>query len=214
MDAERGEPVEEGPPPQEGLLLLVPLVLGLSKVRRGQGVGTPLFAACVRCPLHACCVFCALHGCALLFWSARCAHYEERPREARSGPASPCLGRSSGLASPFCLRSFPGALPRPPRPPQLNPVYGPQLQAVLRFPQSVGIVGGRPGSSLYFVGHQGESVLYLDPHHLQPVGGKAGSAQGSCMPGAQSAGCAAKQLCPCRGLTWPGLAWGQGWASL
>jgi hypothetical protein len=53
---------------------------------------------------------------------------------------------------------------------QLNPVYVPQLQAVLRFPQSVGIVGGRPSSSLYFVGYQGESVIYLDPHDMQPVG--------------------------------------------
>ncbi len=49
----------------------------------------------------------------------------------------------------------------------------PQLQAVLRFPQSVGIVGGRPSSSLYFVGYQGDSVIYLDPHDMQPVGGSS-----------------------------------------
>lgn len=50
-------------------------------------------------------------------------------------------------------------------------MYVPQLQAVLRFPQSVGIVGGRPASSLYFVGYQGDRVLYLDPHEMQPVRG-------------------------------------------
>lgn len=33
----------------------------------------------------------------------------------------------------------------------------------------MGIVGGRPGSSLYFVGVQGHSVLYLDPHEVQDV---------------------------------------------
>lgn len=63
--------------------------------------------------------------------------------------------------------------PAPPRPLaaclQLNPRYVPQLQAVLAMPQSVGVVGGRPGSSLYFVGAQGGSVLYLDPHQVQPA---------------------------------------------
>lgn len=47
--------------------------------------------------------------------------------------------------------------------------YLPQLAAVLTFPQSVGIVGGRPGASLYFLGAQGSAVLYLDPHEVQEV---------------------------------------------
>ncbi|KAI3434857.1 hypothetical protein D9Q98_002911 [Chlorella vulgaris] len=37
---------------------------------------------------------------------------------------------------------------------KLNPRYIPQLEAVLAMPQSIGIVGGRPSSSLYFVGYQ------------------------------------------------------------
>lgn len=52
---------------------------------------------------------------------------------------------------------------------KLNPVYFPQLHAVLAMPHSVGIVGGRPGSSVYVVGCQGESLLYLDPHTIQPA---------------------------------------------
>ena len=52
---------------------------------------------------------------------------------------------------------------------QVNSRYVPQLQEVLQWPQSVGIVGGRPSSSLYFIGHQGQSVLFMDPHEVQDV---------------------------------------------
>jgi hypothetical protein len=51
----------------------------------------------------------------------------------------------------------------------VNERYLPQLSTILSFPQSVGIVGGRPGASLYFVGVQGGAVLYLDPHEAQEV---------------------------------------------
>ncbi|KAJ6470138.1 hypothetical protein DFH09DRAFT_1221217 [Mycena vulgaris] len=41
------------------------------------------------------------------------------------------------------------------------------------FPQSVGIAGGRPSSSYYFVGvqgdGQGDGLFYLDPHHSRPA---------------------------------------------
>lgn len=52
---------------------------------------------------------------------------------------------------------------------QVNERYIPQLQQVLTWPQSIGIVGGRPSSSLYFVGCQDDQVLYLDPHQAQQV---------------------------------------------
>ena len=52
---------------------------------------------------------------------------------------------------------------------QVNPRYVPQLQNLLQWPQSAGIVGGRPSSSLYFVGYQGQQVIYLDPHEVQEV---------------------------------------------
>jgi cysteine protease ATG4 len=38
-------------------------------------------------------------------------------------------------------------------------------QTLYTFPQSVGIAGGRPSSSYYFVGSQGDGLFYLDPHH-------------------------------------------------
>jgi len=50
---------------------------------------------------------------------------------------------------------------------KINPVY---LEGILRcfqFRQSIGIIGGKPRSSLYFVGFQGKHLLYLDPHHVQ-----------------------------------------------
>lgn len=52
---------------------------------------------------------------------------------------------------------------------KVNPAYFDQLQQSLQWPQSLGVVGGRPGSSLYFVGHQGQQLLYLDPHTVQEV---------------------------------------------
>eukprot|EP00736_Rhodelphis_marinus_P009712 Rmarinus@m.4312 len=50
---------------------------------------------------------------------------------------------------------------------ELNPVYKPLLRTLMHLPQSLGIVGGRPSASLYFVGCQGDNLLYLDPHHTQ-----------------------------------------------
>jgi hypothetical protein len=44
-----------------------------------------------------------------------------------------------------------------------------QSQATFTFPQSVGIAGGRPSSSYYFCGHQGDSLFYIDPHHSRPA---------------------------------------------
>eukprot|EP01119_Soliformovum_irregulare_P005679 TRINITY_DN17415_c0_g1_i1.p1 TRINITY_DN17415_c0_g1~~TRINITY_DN17415_c0_g1_i1.p1 ORF type:complete len:423 (-),score=60.11 TRINITY_DN17415_c0_g1_i1:53-1321(-) len=49
----------------------------------------------------------------------------------------------------------------------LNPIYLEMLKSVLQMPQSVGFIGGRPRQSLYFVGYQGDDVIYLDPHVLR-----------------------------------------------
>ncbi|KAG0200507.1 Cysteine protease atg4 [Mortierella sp. GBA30] len=52
---------------------------------------------------------------------------------------------------------------------KLNPIYNDAIKATFEFPQSLGIAGGRPSSSYYFVGHQGDDLFYLDPHHSRCV---------------------------------------------
>lgn len=52
---------------------------------------------------------------------------------------------------------------------KVNPRYLPLLAATFSFPQSLGIMGGKPGASTYLVGVQGNQVLYLDPHQVQQV---------------------------------------------
>ncbi|OQD88651.1 hypothetical protein PENANT_c003G08802 [Penicillium antarcticum] len=46
----------------------------------------------------------------------------------------------------------------------ITPVYWGGLQAALQYPQSVGVAGGRPSSSHYFVGAQDSHLFFLDPH--------------------------------------------------
>ena len=45
--------------------------------------------------------------------------------------------------------------------------YLPLLAATFTFPQSLGILGGRPGASTYIIGVQDDKVFYLDPHEVQ-----------------------------------------------
>ncbi|XP_077246602.1 cysteine protease ATG4-like [Tasmannia lanceolata] len=52
---------------------------------------------------------------------------------------------------------------------KINPRYIPLLWAMFSFPQSLGILGGKPGASTYIVGVQDDKALYLDPHEVQPV---------------------------------------------
>ncbi|KAL2751951.1 hypothetical protein ACRALDRAFT_1066399 [Sodiomyces alcalophilus JCM 7366] len=52
---------------------------------------------------------------------------------------------------------------------KVTPVYWEALLSALQMPQSVGIAGGRPSSSHYFVGTQGLFLFYLDPHHTRPA---------------------------------------------
>ncbi|KAF2766324.1 hypothetical protein EJ03DRAFT_298593 [Teratosphaeria nubilosa] len=51
---------------------------------------------------------------------------------------------------------------------RVTPVYHAALKAALEMPQSVGIAGGRPSSSHYFIGHQADNFFYLDPHTTKP----------------------------------------------
>ncbi|EGP83392.1 uncharacterized protein MYCGRDRAFT_49421 [Zymoseptoria tritici IPO323] len=52
---------------------------------------------------------------------------------------------------------------------KVTPAYHAALKSILELPQSVGIAGGRPSSSHYFVGHQGDHFFYLDPHTTRPM---------------------------------------------
>lgn len=49
----------------------------------------------------------------------------------------------------------------------VHPMYHDSIKATFSFSQSVGIAGGRPSSSYYFMGYQGNSLFYLDPHHVR-----------------------------------------------
>ncbi|KAF8303098.1 hypothetical protein DL93DRAFT_2030939, partial [Clavulina sp. PMI_390] len=51
----------------------------------------------------------------------------------------------------------------------ITPVYHEPVKKTLTYPQSVGIAGGRPSSSYYFIGYQGDHLFYLDPHHTRPA---------------------------------------------
>lgn len=51
----------------------------------------------------------------------------------------------------------------------VNQYYYPSILELFSLPQSVGIAGGKPSSSYYFIGHQGNNLIYLDPHNLQLV---------------------------------------------
>ncbi|KAH8727247.1 putative cysteine protease ATG4 [Phaeosphaeriaceae sp. PMI808] len=52
---------------------------------------------------------------------------------------------------------------------KITPVYWEALKASLQIPQSMGIAGGRPSASHYFVGVQGNNFYYLDPHSTRPL---------------------------------------------
>ncbi|KAL8130218.1 hypothetical protein V2J09_019373 [Rumex salicifolius] len=52
---------------------------------------------------------------------------------------------------------------------KVNPRYVPLLAATFTFPQSLGILGGKPGASTYITGVQDGQAFYLDPHEAQPV---------------------------------------------
>ncbi|KAI8883618.1 hypothetical protein K501DRAFT_184017 [Backusella circina FSU 941] len=51
----------------------------------------------------------------------------------------------------------------------LHPTYYPTLKSLFELPWFVGIAGGKPNSSLYFIGCQGDDFIYLDPHFSRPA---------------------------------------------
>lgn len=53
---------------------------------------------------------------------------------------------------------------------EINPVYIQGLKTCFTFPQSVGVIGGKPNHALYFIGCVGNDVIFLDPHTTQQIG--------------------------------------------
>lgn len=52
---------------------------------------------------------------------------------------------------------------------RITPVYIPSLKFLLTLPQTLGIVGGKPNQSLWFVAFQDDFAMYFDPHLVQPT---------------------------------------------
>ncbi|KAJ6246726.1 cysteine protease atg4 [Anaeramoeba flamelloides] len=50
---------------------------------------------------------------------------------------------------------------------KFNETYIEPLTEIMKFPQSIGIVGGKTNSSLYFVAIQEDNFYFLDPHKTQ-----------------------------------------------
>lgn len=53
---------------------------------------------------------------------------------------------------------------------EINPIYIRGLQKCFKFPQSLGVIGGKPNLALYFIGCVDDEVIYLDPHTTQKAG--------------------------------------------
>ena len=49
---------------------------------------------------------------------------------------------------------------------RINPEFHKSIQKIFSFKQCVGATGGKPNKSLYFIGLEGDDLIYLDPHFV------------------------------------------------
>ncbi|ORX70894.1 peptidase C54, partial [Linderina pennispora] len=47
---------------------------------------------------------------------------------------------------------------------RVDPKYTEKIKTLFQIPQTVGLVGGKPSRSYYFIGRQGDNLFFLDPH--------------------------------------------------
>lgn len=52
---------------------------------------------------------------------------------------------------------------------EVNPLYIRPIQSLFTLESCLGIIGGKPKHSLFFVGFQEEKLIHLDPHYCQQV---------------------------------------------
>ncbi|EHY58296.1 Cysteine protease atg4 [Exophiala dermatitidis] len=120
----------------------------------GQWFGPSATASCIR-ELS---TECAAAGLRVYVTPSASELYEDRFRSiAAASPSDPTIKPTLIL---FGIRL---GLDR------ITPVYHEALKSSLTYPQSIGIAGGRPSSSHYFVGCQGDLFFYLDPHETRPA---------------------------------------------
>lgn len=50
---------------------------------------------------------------------------------------------------------------------RFNTEYSMYLKEILSLPYTIGVIGGKPRHSLYFVGFQEDKLLHIDPHYCQ-----------------------------------------------